>query len=101
MYRTLITILHVGATPKKKSKPSISSANVIKIKKNTRRDGVDEYCRQNNIKYKRWAGTKGKGLHPLQIKNAKTLWILYQKVSSQILIAFCAQWKKLFKATQT
>ena len=39
-------------------------------------------------------------LHPSQIKNAKSL-VEYQKVSSQILIAFCAQWKKLFKATQT
>ena len=65
--------MHVGATPNKKSKASISSTNVIKIKKNTRRDGVDEYCRDNNIKYKRWAGTKGKGLHPSQIKNAKSL----------------------------
>ena len=47
--------------------------NVINIKKNTRRDGVDEYCKQNNIKYKRWTGTKGKGLHPSQLKTSRSL----------------------------
>ena len=73
MYRSLMKYFHVGATPNKKTKPSKTSAKVIKIKKNTRRDGVDEYCKENNIKYKRWTGTKGKGLHPSQLKTSKSL----------------------------
>ena len=65
--------LHLGSSSKKKPKCSGSSPKVIKIRKNTRRDGVDEFCKKNKIKYKRWSGTKGKGLHPSQIKNAKSL----------------------------
>ena len=64
---------HVGSTPNKKSKPSKPPVNIIKIRKNTRRDGVDEYCRKNNIRYMKWTGTKGKGLHPSQVKSSKSL----------------------------
>ena len=38
-----------------------------------RRDGVDEKCKRENIKYLKWQGTKGRGLHPSQVKVKKVL----------------------------
>ena len=35
--------------------------NVIVVPRNVRRDGVDEECRKQNIKYLKWTGSKGKG----------------------------------------
>ena len=36
-------------------------SNVIVVPRNVRRDGVDEECRKQNIKYLKWTGSKGKG----------------------------------------
>ena len=44
------------------------SSSVIVVPRNVRRDGVDEECRKQNIKYLKWTGSKGKGLHISQIK---------------------------------
>ena len=44
-------------------------SNVIVVPRNVRRDGVDEECQKQNIKYLKWTGSKGKGLHVSQIKS--------------------------------
>ena len=49
---------------------------VIHVLHNIRRDGVDEHCKRENIKYLKWMGTKGRGLHPSQVK-AKVVLIDY------------------------
>ena len=43
---------------------SVDLKNIIKVHKNVRWDGVDEKCVKENIKYYKWIGTKGSGLHP-------------------------------------
>ena len=53
-----------------------SASSIISVARNVRRDGVDEECHKNNIKYLKWSGTKGKGLHVSQIK-AKVVLIDY------------------------
>ena len=45
------------------------ASNVIVVPRNVRRDGVDEECRKQNIKYLKWTGSKGKGLLVSQIKS--------------------------------
>ena len=40
------------------------------------RDGVDERCKRENIKYLKWQGKKGRGLHASQVK-VKTVLIDY------------------------
>ena len=40
---------------------------------NVRRDGVDEKCVQENIKYYKWTGTKGSGFHPSQVKTSTSM----------------------------
>ena len=44
------------------------ASSVIVVPRNVRRDGVDEECCKQNIKYLKWTGSKGKGLHVSQIK---------------------------------
>ena len=44
------------------------ASSIIAVPRNVRRDGVDEECRKQNIKYLKWTGSKGKGLHVSQIK---------------------------------
>ena len=44
------------------------ASSIIAVPRNVRRDGVDEECHKQNIKYLKWTGSKGKGLHVSQIK---------------------------------
>ena len=39
------------------------ASSIIVVPRNVRRDGVDEECHKQNIKYLKWTGSKGKGLH--------------------------------------
>ena len=52
---------------------SVDPKNIIKLQKNVRRDGVDEKCVQQNIKYYKWTGTKGSGFHPSQVKTSTSM----------------------------
>ena len=45
-----------------------TTSSILPVPRNVRRDGVDEECCKQNIKYLKWTGTKGKGLHVSQIK---------------------------------
>ena len=52
---------------------SVDAKNIIKVWKNIRRDGVDEKCVQENIKYYKWTGTKGSGFHHSQVKTSTSM----------------------------
>ena len=39
------------------------ASSVIPVPRNVRRDGVDKECHKQNIKYLKWTGSQGKGLH--------------------------------------
>ena len=49
------------------------SSDVIHVPRNVRRDGVDERCKRDNIKYLKWVGKKGRGLHRSQVSTKKVL----------------------------
>ena len=57
----------------KGGRASVDPKNIIKVCKNVRRDGVDEKCAKDNIKYYKWTGTKGSGLHPSQVKTSTSM----------------------------
>ena len=63
----------IGSSRGKAGKSSVDSKNIIKIRKNIRRDGVDEKCVKENIKYYKWTGTKGSGYHPSQVKTSTSM----------------------------
>ena len=44
------------------------ASSIIAVPRNVRRDCVDKECHKQNIKYLKWTGSKGKGLHVSQIK---------------------------------
>ena len=52
---------------------SVDAGNIIKVRKNVHRDGLDEKCVKENIKYYKWQGTKGSGLHPSQVKTSTSM----------------------------
>ena len=76
----------IAHTPKKTSRESpISRADLIQKKariaskvlsktcRNLRRDGVDEKCVREGIKYYKWKGTKGRGRHISHEPSSKVL----------------------------
>ena len=60
--------MSTGSSRAKGGHTSVDPKNIIKVRKNIRWDGVDEKCVKENIKYYKWSGTKGSGLHPSQVK---------------------------------
>ena len=62
-----------GSSRGKGAKMSLDSKNIIKLRKNVRRDGVDEKCAKENIKYYKWNGTKCKGFHASQVKMSTSM----------------------------
>ena len=52
---------------------SVDAKIIIKVRKNVRRDGVDEKWVQQNIKYYKWTVTKGRGFHPSQVKTSTSM----------------------------
>ena len=63
----------IGSSWGKGGKSSVDSKNIIPLWKNIRRDGVDEKCVKENIKYYKWTGTKGTGYHPSQVKMSTSM----------------------------
>ena len=63
----------IGYSRGKSGKSSVNSKNIIPLRKNIRRDGVDEKCAKQNIKYYKWTGTKGTGYHPSQVKTSTSM----------------------------
>ena len=63
----------IGSSRGKGSKGSVDAKNIIPVRKNIRRDGVDEKCAKQNIKYYKWTGTKGTGYHPSQVLTSTSM----------------------------
>ena len=66
-------ISFVGSSRAKGGHASVDPKNIIKVHRYVRRDGVDEKCDKQNIKYYKWTGTKGSGLHPGQVKTSTSM----------------------------
>ena len=62
-----------GSSRAKGGRTSVDLKNIIKVRKNVRRNGVDEKCVKENIKYYKWSGTKGSGLHPSRVKMSTSM----------------------------
>ena len=65
--------MSTGSSRAKGGHVSVDPKNIIKVRKNVRWDGVDEKCVKENIKYYKWSGTKGSGLHPSQVKMSTSM----------------------------
>ena len=65
--------MSTGSSRAKGGRASVDAKNIIKVQKNVRRDGVDEKCVQQNIKYYKWTGTKGSRFHPSQVKMSTSM----------------------------
>ena len=76
---------------------SVDVKNIIKVLKNVRRDGVDEKCVQENIKYYKWTGTKGSGFHPSQVKMSTSMINYVPPQQTPNTDLSCAQKRKYWK----
>ena len=89
--------MSTGSSRAKGGHASVDLKNIIKVRKNVRLDGVDEKCVKENIKYYKWSGTKGSGLHPSQVKMSTSMMDYIPPKQKPNTDLSCAQKRRYWK----